>query len=271
MGEVFGLKAYDVDDHIVEIYDQTETQTEDVSLLRELVAGLGVLKILEPFCGNGRILLALAQDGHEMVGMDKSQPMLKSARQKVHERFGGIDQRVCLLQREVITEPWPRGFDLVILGANCLYELATPAEQEACIFQASQSLNRGGYLFLDNNHMEGELDHRWCESGIHTGRFPTGRCADGTNIEGSTETIWFDRRQRLVRFRRRVKLTGPDGRISTQEWIEQKHPPSTEEMESWLAKQGFEVLARWGDRKRAIYRDDSPRAIFWARRSHQGA
>lgn len=271
MAEVLGLKAYDADEHIVEIYDQTETQTDDVSLLRELVAGLGSLKILEPFCGNGRILLALAQDGHEMVGMDNSQPMLKSARQKLHERFEGIERRVCLLHRDVITDLWPSGFDLVILGTNCLYELATSVEQEHCIFQACHSLNSGGYLFLDNNHMEGELDHRWCESGIHMGRFPTGRCADGTRIEGSTETIWFDRRQRLVRFRRRVQLTTPDGRTRSQEWIEQKHPPSTEEMESWLAQHGFEVLARWGDRKRAVYRDDSSRAIFWARRSHRGA
>lgn len=271
MGEVSRFKAYDVDDHIVEIYDQTEVQTEDVSLLRDLVAGCGLLKILEPFCGNGRILLALAQDGHELVGMDKSQPMLKAAQQKLSQRSEVVERRVCLLHRDVITEPWPSGFDLVIMGGNCLYELASPEEQGHCIFQASQSVNSGGYLFLDNNHMEGELSPSWCEGGIHTGCFPTGRCADGTIIEGSTETIWFDRRHRLVRFRRRVQLTTPDGSTRSREWIEQKHPPSTEEMESWLSKHGFEVLGRWGDRKRAIYQDDSPRAIFWARWSHQGA
>ncbi len=78
-------KAYDVDYRITEIYDQTETQTEDISLIKELIGDNRSLKILEPFCGNGRIFIPLAQDGHEIVGIDKSTPMLDSARDKIRE------------------------------------------------------------------------------------------------------------------------------------------------------------------------------------------
>jgi SAM-dependent methyltransferase len=265
MTEITGYKVYDVDECVAEIYDQTETQTEDVRLLRELLAGLGQLRILEPFCGNGRILIPLAQDGHEVVGIDKSKPMLESAKRKLQNLPESVTSKVRLIQANVLDNPWPRPFDVVILGANCFYELPTSESQELCIRRARGSLRDGGYLFLDNNHMEGELDPSWCEGGIHRNRFPTGRCCDGTHVEGTTETIWFDKAKRLVRFRRSVKITPREGDAWEQAWIEQKHPPSTGEMSEWLSRYGFEGIHLWGDRRRSPYTDDSGRAVFWAK------
>ena len=272
-------KAYDVDSRIVEIYDQTETQTEDVALIRRLLAhlplplpvlggrvGEGGLRILEPFCGNGRILIPLAQEGHRLVGLDKSPLMLDSARAKVAVLPPEVRHRITLRQADVLAVPWPRGFDVVILGGNCPYELATPEEQEACIRAAAASLRQGGYLYLDNNHMEGELAPSWREPGVNVNRFPTGRCADGTLVQGTTETIGFDAEKRLVRFRRTVTITRPDGAIVRREWVEQKYPPSTAEMRAWLARHGFRVEGLWGDRRGAPYNDASGRAIFWAQR-----
>ena len=54
---------YDAEFHVAEVYDQCETALEDVEFLRGLIATFGPLKILEPFCGTGRILLPLAVDG----------------------------------------------------------------------------------------------------------------------------------------------------------------------------------------------------------------
>ena len=71
--------TYSLDAHVAEIYDGVETQTDDVKLIRRLIAGRGRLRILEPFCGTGRILIPLASDGHEIVGFDQSAPMLDRA------------------------------------------------------------------------------------------------------------------------------------------------------------------------------------------------
>ena len=264
MTELTDLKAYDVSAYVAEIYDQTETQTQDVRLLRELIADLGQLRILEPFCGNGRILIPLAQDGLEVVGMDKSKPMLESACRKLQQLPEAIRSRVRLIEADVLDAPWPGDFDLVILGANCLYELPTAQSQELCIRRASESLRAGGHLLLDNNHMEGELDPDWCEAGIQPKCFPTGKCQDGTQVEGTMETIWYDKAKRLVRFRRSVKITAVGGETWEAEWIQQKHPPSTEEMREWLGRHGFEILDLWGDRRRSRYTHDSGRAICWA-------
>jgi ubiquinone/menaquinone biosynthesis C-methylase UbiE len=261
------FKAYDIDACITEIYDQTETQTEDVRLLRELIGKDKPLKILEPFCGNGRILIPLAQDGHRTVGMDKSTTMLESARRKIKDLPLVIQKNITLKQADVLIEEWPKGFDLVILGGNCLYELATPEEQETCIHKAQQSLKPGGYLYLDNDHMEGDLDPKWRKFGINEIQFPTGKCSDGTMVKGTTETIWYDAKERLVRYRRTAEIITPDGKTSKKEWIEQCHPPSTGEMKTWLNKYSFVIDNLWGDRQGSPYTDESERAIFWARLS----
>ena len=150
--------VYDVDDHIAEIYEKTETYTDDVDLIRGLIGESGPLRILEPFCGAGRMLIPLAQDGHEMVGLDQARSMLERARMKINGLPEEVATRITLIEADVVTVQWPKGFDLVILGANCLYELATPDEQEGCVASAAAALNLRGHAYLDNNHMEGELD-----------------------------------------------------------------------------------------------------------------
>lgn len=266
--EISKVRAYDVDDYVTEVYDQTETQTEDVRLLRELIGASARLRILEPFCGNGRILIPLAEDGHEIVGLDISATMLDSARRKIRDLPEAVQQRVTLLQVDVTTEEWPGDLDLVVLGGNCFYELATAREQEGRIRQARAALKPNGRLYLDNNHMEGDLDPEWQKDlgVLHENRFPTGTCADGTEVKGTTETIWFHAGERLVRFRRTVEITTPDGSATKKEWVEQKHPPSTQEMRAWLETHGFAIEHLWGDRRKSAYTDASGRAIFWAQR-----
>jgi hypothetical protein len=53
---------YDVEPHVAGIYDQSETYTDDVKLIRCLIGERGPWRILEPFCGTGRILIPLAAD-----------------------------------------------------------------------------------------------------------------------------------------------------------------------------------------------------------------
>lgn len=51
---------YDITPHIAEIYDQTVNQYDDVQLIQKLIGDSSQLRILEAFCGTGRILIPLA-------------------------------------------------------------------------------------------------------------------------------------------------------------------------------------------------------------------
>jgi SAM-dependent methyltransferase len=258
--------AYDIDAHVAEIYDQSETDLDDVNFIRSLIENSVSLKILEPFCGTGRILIPLALDGHHVTGIDQSAGMLKRFRQKILGLPVEAQKKIDFVEADVLCEKWPRGFDLVILGCNCFYELATPEEQETCIAQAYRSLDCGGCLFIDGDHMEGELAAAWQNLGVLQPSL-SGKCVDGTTVESTRATIWFDAPQRLARFLRRTRVTLPDGKVIDQEYIQQKHPVSKGEVQSWLERCGFSIEGIFGRHDGAPYTDTTPRAIFWARRN----
>ena len=256
---------YDADAYKAEWYDQTQRGTDDLDQIRRLIGGRGPWRILEPFCGTGRILIPLAVEGHVLVGMDQSKVLLGRCREKVSELPDDAPDRVSLIEADVTLGKWPGGFDLVVLGGNCFYELATPDEQEGCITSAAEALKPGGYVYVDNDHMEGELDPRWREWGESRLSEPF-LCADGTTLQFSSETIWFDAPARLWRARRRTVVTAADGTVKEVEHIQQKHPVSADEVRGWIEKNGFAIEHNYGNTNDEPYRPDLNRATFWARK-----
>ena len=257
--------VYELEPHIAELYDRSQNFSDDVELIRKLIDGRQKLNVLEPFCGTGRILIPLARDGHSVVGIDCANAMLDGARAKCRELAAGSSGTVSLVQADATSAAWPHGFDLVVLGGNCLYELATPEEQEACIQAASNALEPGGHLYLDNDDMEGDLHTSWVRPGV-TSCFPTGVCADGTRFTSTWETTGFDVHKRLVTLRRRTTVDKTDGTTVSFENIQQKHPLSRTEAAGWLKQGGFVVEKLFGDRLGRPYTEKSGRAIFWARK-----
>ena len=263
-------RIYDIHPAIAEAYDRHETQTDDVELIRRLIGGRGPLRVLEPFCGTGRILLPLALDGHEMVGLDVSQSMLARARGKADQLPPEVRSRITLIQADATEGDWPGGFDLVILGGNCFYELADACEQEGCVASAAASLKDGGYVYVDNDHMETPLPEAWTRPGLRKTRWPSGSLPDGTVFEGYTENLDCDTDGRIWRARRTVVIRHADGRTETHAHLEQKHPVSYAEVDGWLRKPGLAIEQTFGDRAGNPYSTDAPRAIFWARRPSAG-
>ena len=257
---------YDLDPHVAEIYDKTETKTEDVALIRRLIGARQRLRLLEPFCGTGRILLPLAHNGHTVVGLDRAQAMLDHAAAKMGDLPLAARERITVLRADVLQERWPRGFDLVILGGNCLYELATPQEQARVIAPAAAALRRGGHLFVDNDHMEGALDPSWYEPLEREAVFPSGECADGTRFHSRLCVTWYDAPRRLIRFRRRTRVTLPDGKVVDREIVQQKHPVSAREVAEWLTDEGLVIEGFLGDYEGCPHTDAAPRAMFWSQR-----
>ena len=189
---------------------------DDVELIRRLISNRRQLRILEPFCGTGRILIPLAEDGHELVGLDQSRNMLDRARTKIAKLPLPAQQRITLIHADATTGNWPDEFDLVLLGGNCFYELASSEEQEGCVAFATAALKGTGYVYVDNDHMEDEIPQAWLPTGKRPTKFPKGTCPDGTRLEGTTETLNFDPEKRLWRARRGITVIFPDG--TTKAW-----------------------------------------------------
>jgi len=251
---------YDLDSHIAEIYDQEEDHIDDVEFLRRLLGQRSPLRILEPFCGTGRILIPLAQDGHELIGFDRAQGMLDRAAMKIARLPEEVRRRITLHRADVLTVEWPGDCDLVILGANCLYEFGSAEDQEQCIRSAAKSLREGGFLFVDNNCRRGRVskeDLEW------RGNFPTGTCADGTRIESHCAIVGIEPEKNLWMTQRSLRIISKSGEERGYETTGVTHPVSMEEVCYWLNKNGFVVLALYGNRLGAPFTADD-RAIFWA-------
>lgn len=261
------INWYDLDSHIAEWYDRTQHDIDDILQIRQMIGDRKNLRILEPFCGTGRILIPLAQDWHELVGIDRSKAFLDRARHKVRALSQDIANRVTFIEADVTEYDWPKDFDLVILGGNCFYELATCEEQEDCIASAAASLKPGGYLYYDSDHMEGELAEAWRQPGRHPGVICGWVSSDGTRLDRDGETIWFDAPQRLWRTKLRLHITSPGGSITVKETIQQRHPVSTWEVRDWLEKHGFVIEKHFGNRDDAPYDDSFGRTTFWARKN----
>jgi len=212
------VNLYDAESHLPEIYDQEETQTHDVKFIMKLLQNTDCRTILEPFCGTGRILLPLAEEGYEMVGIDSSAGMLKRLREKLHKLPQSIQDRVNIIQSDLRTSDWPKGFDAVLLAGNCLYELAGATEQQQIIRKAAESLKPQGFLFVDNDNMEGELVDSWCHIDQEVESFPNGLCTDGTQLQGYTRPTWVDRKRRIWRTQRRLEVIYPNGTREEKRW-----------------------------------------------------
>jgi SAM-dependent methyltransferase len=248
---------------LAELYDQSESTTEDVELLRQLITGRGSLKILECFSGTGRILLPLAQDGHTITGIELAQAMHTRARLKLSRLDKTVHQRVELRVADVLQGNWGAGYDLIIIGANSFYELPSAKAQEKCIRFAQQALKPGGFLYVDNNDYKGD----WAN-----GRFGQeqiifeGTGADGTLGCFTMEPISFDTRNEILEVTRTWLKRTPEGTETIVQYSGKKHLVRAAEVEAWLLKHGFTILQLFGNRQGNPYTSESSRAIFWAQK-----
>lgn len=71
------------DKWFADLYELEETETEDVLLLLSLL-GSKPLKVLEPACGSGRILVPLAKAGHQAAVNTKSSGLFKARRSSIY-------------------------------------------------------------------------------------------------------------------------------------------------------------------------------------------
>lgn len=257
---------YDLNEHIIEIYDNIETETHDIEFILDYIKDKNIDRILEPFCGNGRMLIPLAEAGYQVVGMDLSFNMLDSLKKKINNKEKGVKENIKLIQADILEYEWPENFDLLILGCNCLYELASPKQQLKIIQKAYNSLKEDGLLFIDNDNMEGKLDESWCEIGREKEIFPNGICQHGIEFKGTYKTTYVNREKRIWKAERKVEINYPDGKKDIKSLNQQKHPVSAPEVKNWLKDTGFEIIKVYSDlEKRKEFIKGANRATFLAK------
>ena len=216
--------------------------------------------VLELGCGSGRVSVALAQAGFDVVGVDNSASMLSIARQRAAE--GGVAGRVRFELGDVCTLDYERRFALAVYPLNGFLHLLAVEDQLAALGCARRALLPGGLLIVDlpNPHTvfapasDGVLSLR--------SRFQS---PEGHSIScfASAQTDLAAQLQRLTLMFDEVAADGVVHRTTVETDLRFVY---RFEMESLLRQAGFDVDGVHGTYDLDTYEADSTIMLFVAHR-----
>jgi len=108
--------------------------------------------LLEVGCGYGRILLALADAGHEVTGIDVEDGDLEKL--STTTKSLGINN-ARWRKADAVHDDWDTGFDVVVLAGNILFKIeniksaaAYKKAQKAFIKKAAAAFVPGGHVYV---------------------------------------------------------------------------------------------------------------------------
>lgn len=132
-------------DVFARFYDWDTQEATDLEFYRNLAARTGG-PILDLACGTGRVALALARAGYEVVGLDLSLAMLERARQKAEQ--AGLSQRVHWLCADMRRFALGRQFPLVIIPLNSFMHLTAPPDHRLALRTIARHVQPRGLLVI---------------------------------------------------------------------------------------------------------------------------
>jgi len=179
-------------DDYAPFYDWENAQTlarRDVAFWQRLAAAQDG-RVLELGCGTGRLTIPVARAGAEIVGIDRSEPMLTRARQRLRRSRASA----LLVRGDIRRLPFRRRlrFSLVMAPYGMLQSLTRERDLGATLTAVHGVLPRGGLFAID---LVPDLP-RWAEYDRRVSL--TGRRGHGTIR--LTESVRQDRRKGLTVF-----------------------------------------------------------------------
>ena len=140
-----GTEIYDVLG--AEIRDGGPTEG-DVAFFERLAAETGG-PVLEIGCGTGRVAGALAAAGFEVVGVDRSAPMLRLAEERRAALPPEVAARLSFEQGDMTTLHLARRFPLIVAPSRVFQFALTSGHQQAALQAFKAHLPPAGRLVLD--------------------------------------------------------------------------------------------------------------------------
>jgi SAM-dependent methyltransferase len=129
--------------------------------------------VLELACGTGRLLRALAEDGHDVTGLDLSKAMLALAREHAAGAPAEVRERIRLVKGDMADFALETRFALVIVADNSFRELETREDLVRCLRCVRGHLRPGGRLLVTERRFDPSLypggvrEHGWSEPVPH--------------------------------------------------------------------------------------------------------
>jgi SAM-dependent methyltransferase len=248
-------------DDWADIYDAVnDERTHDIGFYVRQAQRAGG-PVLELGCGTGRIGLAIAAKGVDVVGVDISPRIVEVANRKARER--GLEGRAIFQPGDMADVHVEGAYGLVIFPFRSFQSMLDPDEQAAALSTAAAHLAPGGTLIVDLfvpdpaqlSEPPGTLLH----------------IADVKQPDGGTVVVWgqngWDPVSQVNEVRLVIEMLDPEGTVLRRLYrdFDQRYT-FRYEMEHLLARCGFAVEEVYGDFAGGPVTPDTEDLVFVARR-----
>jgi SAM-dependent methyltransferase len=201
----------------------------------------GARSVLELGSGYGRVLVALANAGRRVVGLERDPELMALARRNLRQLSPNKRQSVRLVRGDLRDFKLAERFERVLLPYNALYCLLSKQAALSCFRSVHRALKPGGVFAFDV----------WNAAGFDaaTGAQPDG---DEPIVSLSYDARTWDvfERSRLRRARQRLDVTylyQPREGGAVQRIVIPQRYYLAAEVDELLQRAGFAVQARCGD------------------------
>jgi SAM-dependent methyltransferase len=151
--------------------------------------------ILELGCGTGRIAVPIAQDGHQVVGLDRSAAMLERAERRA--RRANVEVR--WVEGDMRAFSFNEAFALIFVALNSFLMLA-PDDRWSCLARVREHLAPRGRVAIDVFQpdpevvvgLDGGVVDEWERLDPESGRAVHKFSSSRANVDGVTQRIWYD-------------------------------------------------------------------------------
>lgn len=211
--------------------------------------------VLELGAGTGRLSVALAAAGHDVVGVELSAAMLEHGRARVEAE--GVTERVQLQQGDMRRLELREKFPLIIAAFNTLMHLYTLPDQDAALAVAAAHLSPGGTFAFDL------FQPRFGPQGV------VRREAEWDHVGGERSELFLvqnhDPLAQIIESRYLLDVTGSDGLVRRRSATLRQRYYNRYEIERALRQAGFKTVKLYGDFERRPLSEDSGHIVGLAR------
>lgn len=210
--------------------------------------------ILDLAAGTGRITFRLAQEGFDVVALEKSPSMMAEARKKLEVLPKNVSSRVKLVIGSMKQFSLNQKFALVIVP-NSFGHLLTTGDQISTIESIKEHLQDQGVFILDLYPGEHQYEHATFEDA--SVELPSGQTVIRSGV------IKSDFRRKLMRVELRYTVLNADGFTTNEVNVTSGAALLfSEDVDNLLMKTGMHVVNEFGDFDKNPFTPDSGRRIL---------
>ncbi|WP_158280123.1 class I SAM-dependent methyltransferase [Azospirillum sp. TSH100] len=216
----------------------------EAAFYRTLAIGTGT-PILDLGAGTGRLTFALAEAGHDVVGVDLSHDMLAIARRKLDAADEAVKGRVTLIQSDVCELELGRSFDLAIAPYRVFNFILKDNDRSRFLQALHRHLSDTGRAAIDT--WGASDDNSRLRPAIQNRRVIVELEGSPFNVARTFKSDRIDHERKIADFTVSYEILDKENRVlkSKDESLEMRWCPP-DEMHALLTSHGFRVLTELG-------------------------